>query len=50
VKQEKADAQVVGSLAYVVLAFAMLQPNHRHEVGEAFLAAFPEYEKQFRGI
>ncbi len=49
VKQEKADAQVVGSLAYVVLAFAMLQPNQRYELGEAFLAAFPEYAKGFGG-
>ena len=48
-QQEKADAQVVGALAYVVLAFAMLQPNDRYQLGEAFLSTFPEYAKGFGG-
>jgi hypothetical protein len=42
-------ADVVKQLAYVVLAFAMLQPEDRHALGEAFLAVFPEYAAGFRG-
>jgi hypothetical protein len=49
IQQEKADTQVVGALAYVVLAFAMLQPNDRYQLGEAFLSTFPEYAKGFGG-
>ena len=42
-KTEKADLQ----LAYVVLGFAMLQPDDRYRLGEVFLAAFPAYAEKF---
>jgi hypothetical protein len=34
-------------LAYVVLAFAMLQPDDRQALGETFLKAFPDYAAKF---
>jgi hypothetical protein len=34
-------------LAYLVLAFAMLQPADRQRFGEVFLAAFPDYAGKF---
>ena len=36
-------------LAYGVLAFAILQPNDRYALGQAFLEFFPEYRDQFCG-
>ena len=44
---ESPDAKTVTQLAYVVLAFAMLQPDDRYRLGEAFLSAFPEYAEKF---
>ena len=41
------DANAVTQLAYVVLAFAMLQPDDRYRLGETFLLAFPEYAEKF---
>lgn len=35
------------ALAYVVLAFAMLQPDERQQFGEIFLAKFPAYAEKF---
>ncbi|MEI6084066.1 MAG: hypothetical protein WCS70_07165 [Verrucomicrobiota bacterium] len=35
------------ALAYVVLAFAMLQPDDRHRLREVFLAKFPDYAEKF---
>jgi hypothetical protein len=45
--KESPDATAVTPLAYVVLAFAMLQPDDRFRLGEAFLSAFPEYAEKF---
>lgn len=42
-KTEAADLQ----LAYIVLAFAMLQPDDRMRLGEVFLAKFPAYAEKF---
>ena len=47
VRAEKLDAKVIDQLAYVVLAFAMLQPDDRYRLGEIFLSAFPEYAGKF---
>jgi hypothetical protein len=47
--KEKPDANAVTHLAYVVLAFAMLQPDDRYRLGEAFLSAFPTYAEKFCG-
>lgn len=44
---ETPDAEVVTQLADVVLAFAMLQPDDRYRLGEAFLAVFPDYAEKF---
>jgi hypothetical protein len=46
-QKESPDAKAVMQLACVVLAFAMLQPDDRYRLGEAFLAAFPEYAVRF---
>lgn len=46
-RKESPDANVVTQLAYVVLAFAMLQPDDRYHLGETFLSAFPEFAEQF---
>ena len=35
------------ALAYVVLAFAMLQPDDRQRLGEIFLTKFPAYAEKF---
>jgi hypothetical protein len=45
--RESHDAKTVTQLAYVVLAFAMLQPDDRYRLGETFLASFPEYAEKF---
>ena len=47
--KESPDTKAVTQLAYVVLAFAMLQPDDRYRLGEAFLASFPEYAEKFSG-
>jgi hypothetical protein len=47
IQQEKPDATVITSVAYVVLAFAMLQPDDRYRLGEIFLSAFPDYAERF---
>jgi hypothetical protein len=49
IRQEKPDATVITALAYVVLAFAMLQPDDRYRLGEIFLTAFPDYAEKFSG-
>jgi hypothetical protein len=49
IQQEQPDAKVVTPLAYVVLAFAMLQSDDRYRLGEAFLSVFPEYAEKFCG-
>jgi hypothetical protein len=49
IKTERPDADVITALAFVVLAFAMLQPDDRYRLGEAFLSAFPDFTKQFCG-
>ena len=49
IQQEKPDANVIASLAYVVLAFAMVQPDDRFRLGEIFLSAFPDYAEKFGG-
>ncbi|MCG3149484.1 MAG: hypothetical protein PCFJNLEI_02947 [Verrucomicrobiae bacterium] len=46
VKLLQKEAAEVG-LAYVVLAFAMLQPDDRQRLGEVFLAKFPDYAAKF---
>ena len=43
------DANSVTQLAYVVLAFAMLQPDDRYRLGETFLSVFPEYAEKLCG-
>ena len=48
-QKESPDAKAVTQLAYVVLAFAMLQPEDRYRLGEDFLKAFPEYAEKFCG-
>jgi len=48
-QKDQPNADVVGQLAAIVLAFAMLQPDDRYDLGEAFLAVFPEYVKKFCG-
>jgi len=46
---EKPGADTVTQLAYVALAFAMLQEDDRYAVGEAFLSVFPEYTVKILG-
>jgi hypothetical protein len=46
--KESPDANAVTQLAYVMLAFAMLQPDDRYRLGETFLSAFPAYPEKFR--
>src|SRR2546427_12854352 len=40
IRTEKTDTNAINQLAYVVLAFAMLQPDDRYRLGEMFLSAF----------
>ena len=49
VQQEKPHAATVMQLAYVMLAFAMLQEDDRYTLGEAFLTSFPEYAEKLCG-
>jgi hypothetical protein len=46
-QKESPNANVVAQLAYVVLAFAMLQPDDRYLLGEIFLSAFPAFAEGF---
>jgi hypothetical protein len=48
-QKESPDATAVTQLAYVVLAFAMLQPDDRYRLGETFLSAFPDFAEKFCG-
>ena len=48
-QKEGPDGNSVTQLAYVVLAFAMLQPDDRYRLGEIFLSAFPEFAEGFGG-
>ena len=48
-QKESPDANAVTQLAYVVLAFAMLQPEDRYRLGETFLLAFPAFAEGFGG-
>jgi hypothetical protein len=41
--KENSSAQTALHLAYVMLAFAMLQEDDRFVLGETFIGAFPEY-------
>ena len=49
IQSEKPSAEIVLQLAYITLAFAMLQPDDRYAFGEAFLTAFPECKLQMLG-
>ncbi|MEI8314210.1 MAG: hypothetical protein WCG79_02050 [Verrucomicrobiota bacterium] len=49
IKAEKPSADVVTQLAYLTLAFAMLQPDDRHSLSEAFLTVFPECKAKLLG-
>ncbi len=46
-QKESPDANAVTQLAYLVLAFAMLQPDDRYQLGEIFLSAFPAFAEGF---
>jgi hypothetical protein len=49
IQSEKPGVDTVNQLAYVALAFAMLQEDDRYALGEAFLSAFPEYTIKILG-
>jgi len=49
-QNENPDAETRLLVAYITLAFAMLQPDDRYALSEAFLAAFPEYTAKFGGL
>jgi predicted DNA-binding protein (MmcQ/YjbR family) len=49
IQSERPGADTVTQLAYVALAFAMLQEDDRYTLGEAFLSAFPEYKEKMLG-
>ena len=44
--KDNPPANSVLHLAYVMLAFAMLQEDDRFILGEAFIGAFPEYAEK----
>jgi len=48
-QKKSPTADTVTQFACVVLAFAMVQPDDRHRLGETFLSAFPEYAEKFCG-
>jgi hypothetical protein len=50
IQKEKPDADTVAQLAYTTLAFAMLQEDDRHALGQSFLAVFPEYTEKLLGL
>jgi hypothetical protein len=47
IQKEQPAPAALNQLAYVVLAFAMLQPDDRFSLGETFLSFFPEYANKF---
>jgi hypothetical protein len=47
IQKEHQNSEYLTQLAYIVLAFAILQPDDRHVLWEAFLSAFPEYTDKF---
>lgn len=47
IRKEHQPPEYLTQLAYVVLAFAILQQDDRYALGEAFLSAFPEYTDKF---
>ena len=49
IHSEKPGTESLTQVAYVTLAFAMLQPDDRYVLGEAFLTAFPEYKAKLLG-
>ena len=49
IQSEKPDSALLTQLAYLTLAFAMLQPDDRYALGEAFLAAFPQFQAPLLG-
>jgi len=49
IQSEQPSTEIVTQLAYLTLAFAMLQPDDRYALGEAFLTAFPEYKSKMFG-
>ena len=49
INSEKPSPEMVLQLAYLTLAFAMLQADDRQALGEAFLTAFPEYNAKLLG-
>jgi hypothetical protein len=49
-QKEKPDANSITQLAYVVLGFAMLQPDDRYSFGESFLVAYPEFAEKFGAV
>jgi len=50
IQREQPNTATVTQLAYITLAFAMLQPDDRYSLGEAFLTAFPESKVKMLGI
>ena len=49
IQSAKPSAETVLQLAYITLAFAMLQPADRYPLGEAFLEAFPDHQGKLLG-
>ena len=49
IQSEKPESALLTQLAYLTLAFAMLQPDDRYALGDAFLAAFPQFQAQLLG-
>jgi hypothetical protein len=49
IQSERPGMGTVTQLAYVALAFAMLQQDDRYALGKAFLSAFPEYAVKIIG-
>ena len=49
IQSEQPAEAIVTQLAYLTLAFAMLQAEDRYPLGEAFLAAFPTWKEKMLG-
>ena len=49
IQSEQPEEATVTQLAYLTLAFAMLQADDRYTLGEAFLAAFPDCKAKLLG-
>ena len=47
IRKEQPSPEYSTQLAFIVLAYAILQPDDRYTLGEAFLSAFPEYAIKF---